>query len=249
MSAQIKRRFDRAGTTYEASALVQRQVAARLASLCPETLSGPVLEIGAGSGLMTRLLTERHSGGPYVALDISSGMLAHASMAGAVKVAADGERPPFPEGTFAFLASASAMHWYAAPERSIAADLRLLRPGGGFALALYVEGTLAELGQASRATGFGSIYPMRPAAFYRELLAGVPGIVCGFQEMRHVVRHDSVTALLKSLQGAGVTHTPDKRAASPERYRAFSRYYADHFGDADGVMASYAVIYTFGERR
>lgn len=237
----IRRRFDRAGATYEAAAQVQACVAARLAALCPPTLSGHVLEIGAGSGLLTRALLPRLAAGNYVALDLSSGMLAHAAMPGARKVVANGEHPPFAPGTFDFLCSASAMHWYADPAASIAENLRLLRPGGGFAIALYVQGTLGELEEASRATGFGSIYPMRPTAFYRDLFAGLPGVRARITEERHVATHVSVGALLKSLKGAGVTHTPGPRAGSPAKYREFVRHYQQRFGDADTVRATYVV--------
>jgi malonyl-CoA O-methyltransferase len=175
-------------------------------------------------------------------------MLAHAAMPGARKVAADGERPPFAPATFDFLASASAMHWYANPARSIPENLSLLRPGGGFALALYVEGTLCELEEASKATGFGSVFPMRPAGFYRELLENLPGIEWIMEAARHEVRHESVATLLRSLKGAGVTHTPGKRAGSPSRYREFTRYYTERFGVTGGVTASYAVIYCAGRR-
>lgn len=247
MKRPLQRRFDRAGTTYEAAALAQRRVAARLAALCPATLGPDVLEIGAGSGLLTRLLLPR-TRGAYVALDLAPGMLAHAAMPGARKVVADGERPPFRDGTFDFLASASALHWYADPAASIPADLRLVRPGGGFALALYVEGTLAELAEAAAATGFGSVYPMRPTAFYRELLAAMPDIEWRLEEGREVVTHESVPALLRSLKGAGVTHTQGRRVGSPARYREFRKYYAARFGTLAGMPASYAVLYCLGRR-
>lgn len=237
----IRRRFDRAGATYEAAAQVQRLVAARLAALCPPALCGNVLEIGAGSGLLTRELLPRHHGGTYVALDLSPGMLGGAAMPGARKVAADGELPPFRPATFDFLCSSSAMHWYADPAASIPADLRLLRPGGGFAIALYVEGTLAELAEASRATGFGSVLPMRPTAFYRELFASLPDAAATITEERHVVTHPSVGAMLRSLKGAGVTHTPGQKAGSPKRYREFARHYTEHFAEGGAVRATYAV--------
>ncbi len=246
MSPSIRQRFDRAGATYEAAALVQRQVAEHLAGLCPDRLTGRVLEIGAGSGLLTRRLAPRCVGGLYAALDLSPGMLAHAAMPGAAKLAADGEAAPFLPGTFDFLASASAMHWYANPARSIPANLALLAPDGGFALALYVQGTLEELAEASRATGFGSVYPMREAAYYRDVLAGLPGVTFAVEQARYTVAHASVGALLRSLQGAGVTHTSAKRAASPSRYREFTRYYAQRFGGPGGVRATYAVVYLVG---
>ncbi len=237
----IRRRFDRAGSTYEDAARVQRLVAARLAALCPPALDGDVLEIGAGSGLLTRELLPRHGGGAYVALDLSPGMLARAAMPGALKVVADGERPPFGPGSFDFLCSASAMHWYADPAASLAANLRLLRPSGGFAIALYVEGTLRELEEASRVTGFGSVYPMRPAAFYKELFDSLPGVAATFAEERHVVTHASVEAMLRSLKGAGVTHTPGVKAGSPRRYREFARYYQENYGQGGTVGTTYAV--------
>lgn len=246
----VRRRFDRAGASYEAVAVVQARVAEGLAGLCPERLTGRVLEIGAGSGLLTRRIAPRlAAGGLYVALDLSPGMLTHAVLPENVcRLAANGEAAPFAPGTFDFLASASAMHWYADPAASMAANLALLRPGGGFAIALYVEGTLGELEEASQATGFGSVYPMRPAAYYRDLLAGLPGIEWRMEATRHTVVHDSVRALLQSLKGAGVTHTPARRAASPGRYRDFVRYYASRFGAGGGVAASYRVAVLTGSR-
>ena len=248
--ADIRRRFDRAGASYEAAAEVQRVVAEGLAGLCPERLTGRVLEIGAGSGLLTRLLAPRLAkGGLYVALDLSPGMLTQAVLpAGVCRLAANGEAVPFAPGTFDFLASASAMHWYADPAASIAANLALVRPGGGFALAVYVAGTLGELEEASRATGFGSVYPMQPASYYRDMLKSLPGVVWQIKETRHTVVHDSVRALLKSLKGAGVTHTAGRRVASPGRYRDFGRYYASRFGAGGGVVAGYHVAVMTGSR-
>ena len=164
------------------------------------------------------------------------------------RLAANGEVVPFAPGTFDFLASASAMHWYADPAVSLAANLALLRPGGGFALAFYVAGTLGELAETSQATGFGSVYPMHPAAYYRELFASLPGIDWRMEETRHTIVHDSVRTLLKSLKGAGVTHTAGRRVASPERYREFVRYYAARFGAGAGVAASYRVAVVTGAK-
>lgn len=247
-ASDIRRRFDRAGGSYETAAVVQRRVAEGLAGLCPERLTGRVLEIGCGSGLLTRLLAPRlAAGGLYVALDLSPGMLTRADLPRQVRrLAANGEVVPFASGSFDFLASASAMHWYADPAVSLAANLALLRPGGAFAIALYVHGTLWELEEASRATGFGSVYPMHPAAYYRDMLTSLPGVVWQMEETRHTVVHASVRALLKSLKGAGVTHTPGRRLASPGRYRDFVRYYGSRFGADGGVAVSYSVAVLTG---
>lgn len=254
-SYDIRRRFDRAGAGYESVAVVQARVAEELAGRCPEHLTGRVLEIGAGSGLLTRRLAPRllttgpagQSDSLYLALDLSPGMLAHAAMPpGVVRLAANGEQAPLVAGSFDFLASASAMHWYADPARALAANLRLLRPGGRFALAFYLEGTLSELDEASRATGFGSVYPMRPEHWWRETLAALPGIVWEMTTARHTVVHADVREMLRSLQGAGVTHTPSKRAGSPGKYRGFTRYYQSRFAREGGVAAGYVVAMATG---
>lgn len=253
-SRDIRRRFDRAGAGYERVAEVQAKVAGELARRCPERLIGRVLEIGAGSGLLTRLLAPRllttgpdgAADGLYVALDLSPGMLAHAAMPpGVVRLAANGEEAPLVPGSFDFLASASAMHWYADPARSLAANLRLLRPGGRFALAFYLEGTLSELDEASRATGFGSVYPMRPEGWWRQALAAMPGIVWEMTTARHTVVHADVREMLRSLQGAGVTHTPSKRVGSPGKYREFLKYYENKFTHGK-IYSTYLILYTIG---
>ena len=68
------------------------------------------------------------------------------------------------------------------------------------------------------------------------------------EEARQVVIHESVPTLLRSLKGAGVTHTEGRRAGSPARSRECRKYYAERFGTVEGMPASYAVLYCHGRR-
>src|SRR5690625_1544109 len=75
----VSSRFSKASSTYEEHATLQREVARRLAaSLKPWTLtlpSGPVLELGAGTGLFSRELAELLPERELVITDISDEML------------------------------------------------------------------------------------------------------------------------------------------------------------------------------
>src|SRR5690625_1361438 len=76
---KVSRHFSKASSVYEEHATLQRDVARRLAnSLKPWTLtlpSGPVLELGAGTGFFSRELAELLPERKLIVTDISDEML------------------------------------------------------------------------------------------------------------------------------------------------------------------------------
>jgi malonyl-CoA O-methyltransferase len=250
MKKRVAARFSRAAESYEGAALAQAEVARACAAALPAGPSGLAVEIGAGGGLLTGLARARCAWSGYVGLDIAPGMLARLALRGPREVAlvADGEAAPLRPGRADLLLSSSTMQWYRDPWRSIPANLELLAPGGAFALALFVEGTLAELARVSAETGFGSVLPLRPGREYADILARTPGVRFDWRELETAQTAPTVRAALDGLRRTGATATPAPRAHAPARWRAFARRYAELFAVPGGVRVSYRAVLLWGRR-
>jgi SAM-dependent methyltransferase len=92
-----------------------------------------VLDVGAGTGIGTRLLCER--GARVTAAEPGAGMAAQllTSTPDITLVRGSGDALPFADASFDLVCYAQAWHW-TNPARSVPEALRVLRPGGALAL-------------------------------------------------------------------------------------------------------------------
>lgn len=112
-----------------------------------------VLDLGAGTGLLSRQILARHPQAQVVLLDGSRAMLERAreSLPAAETILAD-LREPLPEGPFDAVVSSLAIH-HLEPEDQRGLYLRIpqaLRPGGVFVNAEHIEAPTAWLEKAGR---------------------------------------------------------------------------------------------------
>ncbi|MCM2420863.1 class I SAM-dependent methyltransferase [Streptomyces sp. RKAG293] len=133
--------------------------------LAGRSLTGAsVIDVGAGTGIGTRLLRER--GARVTAVEPGEGMAAQlrAALPAVPLVRADGNALPFADGAADFVTYAQAWHW-TEPARSVPEALRVLRRDGALALWWNVpdlshgwvadqEARLAERCPGYRAPGF-----------------------------------------------------------------------------------------------
>lgn len=74
-SAEIAASFGARADSYEAHAGLQRDVARKLASLLPDREAPRVLELGCGTGLLSRHLVARYPDGDFVLTDVAPAMI------------------------------------------------------------------------------------------------------------------------------------------------------------------------------
>jgi malonyl-CoA O-methyltransferase len=139
LKSQIAENFGSAASYYHSNAEVQQQVAERLiASLEPwrDILpSGPIIELGCGTGFVTRGLAEMYPQRKIEATDLSEGMVSYcgeqlADQENLSIDAHDAEDIPIDEPHYAMTISGFTAQWFQDPARTLGQWLEVTKPGG-----------------------------------------------------------------------------------------------------------------------
>jgi malonyl-CoA O-methyltransferase len=169
----VRRAFGRAAATYDASAVLQKEVGTRMAERLDVVRLSPqaVLDAGCGTGEALVDLGTRYPRAQRVALDIALPMLAvarerhgerrsalsrfAASLRGPVRappqfVAGDIDALPFASASFDLVWSNLALQWVADLGHALAELQRVLRVGGLVMFSTFGPDTLRELRAAFR---------------------------------------------------------------------------------------------------
>jgi malonyl-CoA O-methyltransferase len=188
-AASVRRAFERAAPTYDAAAVLQREIGQRMAERLAivKLLPAAILDAGCGTGEGLAELGARFPAAFLVGLDFALAMLAVAQrrplqsdpaqgsilrrLLGAkprgdrqALVCADARRVPLAAGTFDLVWSNLALHWIDDPAAAFAELHRVLRVGGLLMFTAFGPDTLLELRSAfagvDRATHVGRFVDM-----------------------------------------------------------------------------------------
>ncbi|MCP1470622.1 malonyl-CoA O-methyltransferase [Sphingobium sp. OAS761] len=165
---RISDAFGAAVERYEDHAGPQRFAARLVADLAyrqrPDHV-GHILEIGCGTGILTRDIQARWPGADLMVTDLSPAMLARASSGGLVAgtfLTMDGEAPGFDGEWFDLILSSLAFQWFDDLHSAIARLAGLLRPGGSLIFSTMGQGSFARWRAAHAACGLGVGVPDYP---------------------------------------------------------------------------------------
>jgi malonyl-CoA O-methyltransferase len=206
--------FSAAAATYESAA--QAQILVERRGAVPAPLR--VLELGCGTGLLTRHLAGTlPAGSNLLATDLSPVMVRAAGAAlPAVAFAVMDAEAPDVSGPFDLIASSLAAQWFGDLPATLARLAGLLAPGGRLLLTTLGAGTFRQWKEAHRALGLESGVPDYPEA--GALAAMLPGarvesrpVTLSYKDARH---------FLLSLQALGAqTPKPGHRPLSAGQVR------------------------------
>ncbi|MEJ7925216.1 methyltransferase domain-containing protein [Sphingobium sp. AN641] len=165
---RISHAFGAAASRYDDHAGPQRQAAALVADLAyrqkPQDVAR-LLEIGCGTGFLTRDIQMRWPGAELVATDIAPEMVDRAAWGGMVAgrfLTMDGEAPAFDGPWFDLILSSLAFQWFDDLGEAIARLFGLLRPGGSLIFSTMGAGSFARWRTAHEVCGFEPGVPIYP---------------------------------------------------------------------------------------
>jgi len=240
---QIGAAFAAAAGRYEDGAYVQRRVARRLAERAArESLPerAHILEIGCGTGLLTREIRQRWSDAVLIATDLAPEMVAATAAQGIATrlMVMDGEAPALGGERFDLILSSLTFQWFEDLPGALARLHALLRPGGSLCFATMGVGSFIDWRKAHEGEGVASGLPDYPTlADLRTMLGGFAQSWAEDETIplperggRGLVRH------FRAI-GAQVPR-PDYRPLAP----AAMRRVIAHF-DSGGGSSSYHVLY------
>jgi malonyl-CoA O-methyltransferase len=158
---QMRRAFNRASTSYDAAAVLQREVCTRMLERLDyiKLQPGRVMDAGSGTGWGTRQLTQRYPAAQMIALDIAIGMLQTAQgrfgwwqkLFGGTKqlqVCADVEALPIAANSLDIVWSNLAVQWCNNLPATFVELHRVLKVDGLLMFSTFGPDTLKELRMA-----------------------------------------------------------------------------------------------------
>jgi malonyl-CoA O-methyltransferase len=248
---RLKQTFERAAATYDAAAVLQREVGERLrerldlVALTPER----ILDAGCGTGGGAMALARSYREAEIVGLDLAERMVRAACCKSPGRrmhaVCGDIEALPFADAGFELVHANLAMHWCRDPERGFGELRRVLRPRSLLLFTTFGSDTLRELRSAwAAADPF-----IHVNQFFDMHDIGDALVRAGFVEPvmdveRLTLTYANVRDLMRDLKAVGA-HVIGERTpglTGPGRLARMAEAY-ERYREHDRLPSTYEVIY------
>lgn len=199
MSPALAPDFDRRAAQYETHASVQSEAAAWLAQWLPPNLTGPALELGAGTGLFTRHLAARTD--QLSATDTAPRMveIGRHQIPSVAWSQGDAAAPPA-GGGYRWIFSCSTIQWLPDPASAFGRWHDVSRPGARLLAGWFIRGTLADFFQTC---------PEAAPFEWKSTDQWLPVLTAsGWNPLRHEVKtftrhYPNSTAMLRAIHNVG----------------------------------------------
>ncbi|MEW6314258.1 MAG: malonyl-ACP O-methyltransferase BioC [Pseudomonadota bacterium] len=220
---EVRRSFEHAASSYDAAAVLQREVGTRMLERLDYIKCVPqcVLDVGSGTGGGADL-RRRYPQAQVVALDFALAMLRQARPSGwrqwlpwspvPAQVCADFEHLPIRERSVDMVWSNFALQWSDDPRVAFAEVLRVLKPQGLFMFSTFGPDTLRELREAYLGIdGYAHV-----SRFFDMHDLGDMLLQCGFADPvmdveRFTLTYAEVLDLMRELKAIGARNATQGR--------------------------------------
>lgn len=244
---RVARSFGEAAGTYDQYAHIQRRVAQDLRELCP-VHTGPVLDLGCGTGYMAELLSKTFAEEELLLADLAQPMvlLAQQKLPAATGLVADAEALPLGEASLGGIVSSLAFQWCHDLRRVAREAYRVLQSGGELVFSTLGPDTLQELKQAwQNIDSYTHVNHFHSPESVCTALAAAGFTQVELRRYALVARYDELMPLLRELKGIGAHNiNPGSRPGltGVRQLRQLEAAYQG-FRDTDGELpATYDVL-------
>lgn len=234
---RVGKSFARHYGQYEDAAVVQRDMADRLAAAlaehAPQLAVQRALEIGIGTGFLTRHLAARFPEAEWWFNDLTPAAFdwIPVGLKQALPLEGDAETLPYPHG-LDLLASASALQWFDDLESFFPKARGVMNAGGVLALASFGDRHFHELAAVANAP----LHYPTPAAFSDMARRAGFSTLLHAEDWEETLLFSSARDLLDHLRRTGVNGASARAISTPAQLRAFEADYRAAHPTQDGSL-------------
>ncbi len=258
----VQRAFSQASDSYDAHAVLQREIGDRLLAHMEFTRIEPrrILDIGCGTGYFTRLLRKKFRQADITAIDLSPGMVCRARAQQPRRLpwhgrhhhaVADAMALPFPAERFDLVCSNLVMQWVPDPAMMMQEMRRVLAPGGLMLFSTFGRRTLSELRQSLSAIDpayAASVLPFADVMSLGDALMALPVELPVTDSDLFTLTYPDVMSLMRELKGLGASASairrPPQGLYGRSMIRRLEQHYHARYGTDDGrVRATFEALY------
>jgi len=255
--AEISRSFSAAAGGYDGWAVAQDGLAGGLVRRLPAGIvAATVVELGCGTGLLSRRLLARLPAAIFLGLDLAPGMIdacrrTFAEERRARFETADVEDPRACRSPVDLVATSCSAQWFAEPAATLRRWGGALAPGGHLAATVLVRGSYPEL-EAAHREAFAAPFPGLALPAEEEaaaLLAGAGLDLVAAEAETVTVRYRSAREALASFRGIGaeLRGQPGRCALGAGRTRRLLAAY-EACADAGGPAITHRAVHAIARR-
>lgn len=243
----IRQVFQRAALTYDSAALLAREIGDRLIEHLDWMRLKPqrILDLGAGTGYISRLLRERYPVADIINVDFAQNMLRQTKSTACV--CADAMKLPFMQDAFDLVVSNLMLPWCEQLPEILAETHRVLQPSGLFLFSSFGPDALGEL-RASWATVddmphvhlFLDQHDIGDALLHAHFADPI------MQAEWLTLTYQKITTLFSDLKNSGAQNVLRERRQTLTGKHRFQRFLAEYdtYRDEHGLLpATFEIIY------
>ena len=259
----IRQHFERAANTYDAAAVLQREVATRLTARLDYIRQQPVraLDVGCGTGFITEDLLSRYPKAEVLALDLSLNMLQQTrshkqgrwkkwllpARQSLLPLCADAEQLPLKPDSIDLLVSNLMLQWSNDLSQTLSGFHTVLAPNGLLLFSTFGTDTLKEMRQSwsqvdqqAHTSNFMDMHEIGDAL----LAAGFINPVTDREVITMTYR--SVRQLMQDIKNIGASNSHSERhkgLMGKDRFKSFEHAYKQFITPEGLYPATWEIIY------